>query len=569
MTAYPTSDQFNEAVQNPSTAFTDPVLRTGKVRTNGFGYPIALGGGFALTYTVEAGGRRYAIRCFHKSTNGLEERYAKISYTLRSLGGPYFVGFEYQPEGVRVNGRGLPIVKMDWARGETLGAYLEARHRDTAAVSKLITEFRDLEAFLRSKGIAHGDLQNGNVLVDGSLKLIDYDGMYVVGLPVGRGMEIGQKHFQHPKRSAADFGPGMDRFSFIAIDVSLRALKERPDLFNRFSNGENIVLTASDYADPASSEAFVQLRSIPNLARDADNLAQLCAAPPSVIPTLEDFLAGRGIPSKTISLTRLPGAVAPAATAYIGAYPVVDATDFEAVLCVVGDRVEMIGRIIEVKIDRTKYGRPYVFLNFAPWKGKAAKINIWSDGLKKLAQAPDESWVGKWVSITGLVDPLYENKKYKYKHLSITLTEANQLRVIDMAEAKRRLASNNEASISASTPRVSTNKEILNNITRRVRPADSASGAAGLSRSPPSAVFSGQPSASPPLTPNQAVLATISATVPSQGVKTGSIKSVSGGARSSLSHAPPTRDPPKRSGMPGWVWWVGLGLLVLFFAAAR
>ncbi|WP_431858725.1 hypothetical protein [Azospirillum sp.] len=570
MSAYPTIDQFNEAVQNPSTAFTDTILRSGKVRTNGFGYPIALGGGFALTYTVEAGGHRYAVRCFHKSTNGLEGRYARISQSLGSIGKPYFVGFEYQPEGVRVNGRGLPIVKMDWASGETLGAFIEARYRDAAAIGKLITAFRDLEAFLRSKGVAHGDLQNGNVLVNGSLKLIDYDGMYVPGLPVGQGTEIGQKHFQHPRRSAADFGPTMDRFSFIAIDLSLRALKERPDLFQRFSNGENIILTASDYADPAASEAFAQLRGISTLARDTDNLAQICAAVPSAVPTLEDFLAGRSIPAKIISLTRPAGVAAPVAAVYIGAYPVVDATDFGGVLRAVGDRVEMIGRIVEVKVDRTKYGRPYVFLNFGHWKGRVAKVNIWSDGLKKLAQAPDASWVGKWISVTGLVDPPFENKKHGYTHLSITLTEANQLRVIDEGEAKRRLASRGKA-VNPGVGTGSANQDVLSRLgvqpTGAPRPSSTKPTPAGS----PVAVASAQQKLSsgrgtPQMTPNEAILASLSGSARKTASGPGT------GPRSSsprVTLPPPTYQPPppKGSGIPSWIWWIGIGILILLMGA--
>ena len=52
---------------------------------------------------------------------------------------------------------------------------------------------------------------------------------YVPSLPVGQGAELGHKHFQHPKRSAADFGPEMDRFSFIVIDLSLRAIAHDPE----------------------------------------------------------------------------------------------------------------------------------------------------------------------------------------------------------------------------------------------------------------------------------------------------------------------------------------------------
>lgn len=118
-------DQYNDAVQHPQTAFSDSALKSAKIATNGMGLPIALGGGFALTYTANAQGRKFAIRCFHKEAKGLEARYGHVDGGLRSAGGPYFVGFEYQPTGVLVNGKRFPIVKMDWVEGDTLGSFLE------------------------------------------------------------------------------------------------------------------------------------------------------------------------------------------------------------------------------------------------------------------------------------------------------------------------------------------------------------------------------------------------------------------------------------------------------------
>ena len=82
----------------------------------------------------------------------------------------------------------------------------------------------------------------------------------------------------HPKRSAADFGPEMDRFSFITIDLSLRAIAQNSSLFSKYSNGENIIFTANDFIDPGRSAAFADLSALPALARDAGNFARICVA---------------------------------------------------------------------------------------------------------------------------------------------------------------------------------------------------------------------------------------------------------------------------------------------------
>ena len=76
--------------------------------------------------------------------------------------------------------------------------------------------------------------------------------------------------------------------------------------------------------------------------------------------------------------------------AYLPAYPVIDALNFPAALQRVGDRVELIGRIVEVKPGSRKRGkgRPkrYVFINFGSARGNIVRISIWSEGLAKMKE---------------------------------------------------------------------------------------------------------------------------------------------------------------------------------------
>ena len=105
----------------------------------------------------------------------------------------------------------------------------------------------------------------------------------------------------------------------------------------------------------------------------------------------------------------------------------------------------MIGRIVEVKPGSRKAGKGppkrYVFINFGSSRGNIVKISIWSDGLAKLKEQPSTAWVGRWVSVTGLMDVPYENKRYGHKHLSITVQEDGQIQQISETEAGFRLAS--------------------------------------------------------------------------------------------------------------------------------
>ena len=323
----PTPDAYNDAIQNARHAFPDPVLAASTVECNAFGIPKALGGGFAITYRVSnSSGRAFAVRCFHKDVRDLQDRYRMIHSCLRAARLSPFVEFEYQQNGIRVKGIAFPIVKMEWVCGTTLGEYVEHNHGSPQAMERLRRQFAALEQELASKGIAHGDLQNGNVLVEKTqLRLVDYDGMFVTGMLLGNGAELGHKHFQHPLRQASDFGPNIDRFSFIVIDMSLRALSLRPDLFKQFSTGENILFSANDFADPDSSRVFQRLKQIGDSAfqQSVADFVCVCKADVKSTPRLTDFLSRREIPKVPI---QKPSAAGTDFSKYIGALPVVDAT---------------------------------------------------------------------------------------------------------------------------------------------------------------------------------------------------------------------------------------------------
>ena len=204
-------------------------------------------------------------------------------------------------------------------RGETLGVYLDRIASNAASVADLRQAFVNLADFLERNCVAHGDIQNENIMVSkGDLRLIDYDGMFVGGLPEGRGTEVGHKHFQHPGRGTRDFGAKMDRFSFIVLDVSLEALQVDASLHRKFrEGGQAIIFKANDFADPSSSEVFRILNGMPAFSESAKKLAAVCGAPISSVSALA--IADRNIP---IGVARPIGSPAKPASApvYMGAY---------------------------------------------------------------------------------------------------------------------------------------------------------------------------------------------------------------------------------------------------------
>jgi hypothetical protein len=112
--SYPSFEQYNNALQAHQRLLTDPELQRGSVAKTGLGIPLAISGGFALTYTISSGSKKYAVRCFHRESKALERRYQAIAKRLAALKSQYFLDFEFQAKGINVDGGSYPIVKMAW-----------------------------------------------------------------------------------------------------------------------------------------------------------------------------------------------------------------------------------------------------------------------------------------------------------------------------------------------------------------------------------------------------------------------------------------------------------------------
>ena len=152
---YPTPTEYCEALQHPSTALVDLELKQGTVSTTRLGLPKPICGNFAVAYTVQVGSSKHAVRCFHRQSDKLEQRYSAISRRLKTLGGTYFAEFEFQPRGVRVGAKSYPIVKMAWVEGQTLGTFVEERRGNKSELQRLRASMQRLATDLKTYGIAH------------------------------------------------------------------------------------------------------------------------------------------------------------------------------------------------------------------------------------------------------------------------------------------------------------------------------------------------------------------------------------------------------------------------------
>ncbi len=260
---WPTPQDYNEAVQQPQICFSDLELRRCRVELNHLGLPRPMTGAFASVYRLSnLSGTSWAVRCFLEHRDDMKERYSAIrNAVVGSAANNLFADFDYIERGIKVKSDWYPILKMEWIDGDSLDKYLDRHVKTRSKVVNLHKQFRDLAERLKKSGIAHGDLQHGNILVtDNGLRLIDYDDMFVHALNGKVSHELGHRNFQHPFRSNQDFTAELDNYASWVIDLSLKALVVDPDIWRDFNGGDDCLLFRhKDFKDPDDSQLLKTL----------------------------------------------------------------------------------------------------------------------------------------------------------------------------------------------------------------------------------------------------------------------------------------------------------------------
>jgi serine/threonine protein kinase len=264
--------------------------------------PVFLAGNFAGVFKmVTPEGEHVAVKCFTREVSDLPRRYAAVAKFCRTAQCPYVVPLRFLPAEVFVTSSVAPhadyaVVTMPWVDGRGLGAVVQilCQRENAPALAGLTRAWSRLCLDLLQRGVAHGDLKHDNVLVgqDGALKLIDYDSMYLPELKGLASTMLGGVNFQHPRREVRHFDGTIDHFSMLVILLSLRALTFQPDLLKRHHNGENLVLTKSDFTRPDSSDLLRQWALSPDFhVRDwTEHLIKAAKAPMIRITAMEALL---------------------------------------------------------------------------------------------------------------------------------------------------------------------------------------------------------------------------------------------------------------------------------------
>lgn len=156
-----------------------------------------------------------------------------------------------------------PILLMGWVEGKPLGDYLETCKLDSdfAGLRTVFKRWLELCREMLRLGIAHGDITANNVMVrssDGAFVLVDYDDLWISGVPHSSGEIPSTPGYQHPREKPRRYAQRMDDFSLLVMAVSLAVLAEDPAEFN---SSDQPYFNPTTIADSESSK-FIRARSV-------------------------------------------------------------------------------------------------------------------------------------------------------------------------------------------------------------------------------------------------------------------------------------------------------------------
>ena len=178
---------------------------------------------------------------------------------------------------------------MEWVEGVSLREFIKQNLQSAHIFAVAATEFQKMVATLHKHGIAHGDLQDGNILIkhngaDVEIKLIDYDSLFVPTLQDQPEQIVGLPEYQHPRRVAVGgkVREKVDYFSELVIYLSFLSLSENPDLWTQFGNEKRVdrglLFSKRDFENPNRSDIFQELEKLsPDIQHLTTTLKDFCA----------------------------------------------------------------------------------------------------------------------------------------------------------------------------------------------------------------------------------------------------------------------------------------------------
>ncbi len=275
--------------------------------------PWSSSGNFAVTFRftqIGFGGRskKVGIRVWHAAIADDDlARYRALGPILKSLNQDSDSSIRFaasqllEPpdEGFILKDGLKPLLIMDWNDGVDFDRHIKNIIFSKNSPNDKKRMFRNLKflmmelfRFMHDKGVSHGDISSGNIMVEetptgSKIHVVDFDSFFTPEIKGLRPTSVGHPDWQHPRYINGQLdllGLKADYCPFLLMALTLEALATDTHLYDRYASistdGSGILIRRNDLIDPQSSAVLSEMRVIsdPILASHINDLDIILAA---------------------------------------------------------------------------------------------------------------------------------------------------------------------------------------------------------------------------------------------------------------------------------------------------